>query len=75
MRHTDSADARGRYQSPAEEVAFGAAGIWNSGSDLTTLWTTPHPNGTSTIIHDTATTSGEGFFSERTMVWDSLGPG
>ena len=44
-----------------------------SGSDLTTLWTTPHPSGMSTTIHETAITSGEDFFSERTMVSFSLG--
>jgi hypothetical protein len=43
-----------------------------SGIDLTTLWTTPHPRGMSTTIHDTAILSGEDFFSERTMVPFSL---
>ena len=48
------------------------SGAEKDGSDLTTLWTTPHPSGMSTIIQDTAITSGDDFFSERTMVSFSL---
>jgi hypothetical protein len=50
------------------EIVFEAAGVWNSGSDLTTLWKTPHPSGMSTRIQETANISHEDLFSERIMV-------
>lgn len=46
--------------------------IRNSGSDFTTLWTTPQPRGTSTIIQWTATSIGEGIFSDRTLIMFSI---
>ena len=52
-----------------------AADTEKSGSDLTTLWTTPHPSGMSTMIQDTTITSSDDFLSERTMVVFSFGPG
>jgi hypothetical protein len=51
-----------------EEVVLDAAGIWKSGSDLITLWKTPHPSGISTIIQENANIRGEDFFSERIIV-------
>src|SRR5258707_3555713 len=56
------------YFSEDEEIVTEAAGIWKRGSDLTTLFTIPHPPGISTIIQQTAIRSGEDFFSEVTMV-------
>jgi hypothetical protein len=58
-----------------EEVVLDAAGIWKSGSDLITLWKTPHPSGISTIIQENANIRGEDFFSERIIVWFRLGSG
>jgi hypothetical protein len=57
------------------EAVFGAADMEKSGSDLTTLWTTPHPSGTSTTIQHATITSGDDFISERTMVLFSLRAG
>lgn len=45
-----------------------AEGTWNSGRDLTTLWTTPQPSGTSTIAQATAIRSGEDFFAVGSMI-------
>jgi hypothetical protein len=58
-----------------DEIVFEAAGVWNNGSDLTTLWTTPHPRGMSTRIQEPANFSQEELFSERVMVSVCLGSG
>jgi hypothetical protein len=58
-----------------DEIVFEAAGVWNNGSDLTTLWTTPHPRGMSTRIQEPANFSQEDLFSERVMVSVRLGSG
>jgi hypothetical protein len=58
-----------------DEIAIEAAGVWNNGSDLTTLWTTPRPSGMSTRIQETANFSHEDLFSERIMVSVRLGSG
>jgi hypothetical protein len=55
-----------------EDGSAVAVGIWKSGSDLTTLWTTPQPNGISTIIQDAATSSGGDFLSVRIIVISRL---
>jgi hypothetical protein len=39
-----------------------------SGSDFTTLWTTPHPSGMSTTIHEAAIRNGADLFAERSSV-------
>ncbi len=56
-------------------IVFEATGVWNNGSDLTTLWTTPHPRGMSTRIQKTANFTHEDLFSERIMVSVRLGSG
>jgi hypothetical protein len=65
-------EVAGGYFLADGEAVFGAADMEKSGSDLTTLWTTPHPSGMSTTIQHTAITSGDDFISERTMVLFSL---
>jgi hypothetical protein len=51
------------YFEPEDEIVFEAVGISKSGSDLPTLWTTPHISGIRTIIQETAMLSGEDFLS------------
>ncbi len=63
------------YLSVDDETVFGAADIEKSGSDLSTLWTTPQPSGMSTMIQDSAITRSDEFFSERIMLLFSLRPG
>jgi hypothetical protein len=58
-----------------DEIVFEATGVWNNGSDLTTLWTTPHPRGMSTRIQKTANFTHEDLFSERIMVSVRFGSG